>query len=60
MKLPNCTPRNKKSKPNEIRSVKMSIKEPKATITIFQAGKMNCFGAKNEEESRQAIKIDVK
>ena len=60
MKLPNCTPRNKKSNPNEIRSVKMSIKEPKATITIFQTGKMNCFGAKSEEKSRQAMRIAVK
>ena len=60
MKVTNCIAKNKKSKPNEISSVKMSIKEPKATVMIFQTGKMNCFGAKSEEESRQAIRIAVK
>ena len=38
----------------------MPIKEQKATIMIFQAEKMNCFGAKSEEESRQTINIAVK
>ena len=54
MKLPNCTPRDNKSKPNEIRSIKISIKEQKA---IFQTWKMNSFETKSEEESRQAIKL---
>ena len=60
MKVPNCIAKNKKSEPNEIWFVKMSIKEPNATVMIFKTGKIKCFGAKSEEESKQAINIAVK
>ena len=60
MKVPNCIAKNKKSEPNEIWFVKMSIKEPNATVMIFKTGKIKCFGAKSEEESKQAIRIAVK
>ena len=38
----------------------MQIKKPKATVTIFRTGKINCFGAKSEEDSKSAIKIAEK
>ena len=53
--LPNCS--CIKSKSNNIRAIKKELKHPKATLLIFKTGKINCFGAQNEEDSRKAISI---
>ena len=46
-----------KSESNNIRAIKKELKYPKATVLIFKTGKINCFGAQNEESSRKAISI---
>ena len=48
-KLPNCESIKYRSDSNNISSIKMKIEKPKATVTIFRTGKINCFGAKSEE-----------
>ena len=53
-KLPNSVSIKYRSNSNNINSIKMQIKKPKATVMILKTGKINCFGAKSEEDSKKA------
>ena len=59
-KLPNCESIKYRSDSNNISSIKMKIEKPKATVMILKTWKINCFGAKSEEDSKRAIKIAEK
>ena len=47
---------NVKYDPKKFSGLIMKIKEPKATALIFPNGKLVCLGAKNEEQSKHAIR----
>ena len=46
---------NVKYDPKKFSGLIMKIKEPKATALIFPNGKIVCLGAKNEEQSKNAV-----
>ena len=58
--MTNCQSIKYRSDSNNISSIRMEIEKPKATVMIFRTGKINCLGAKSEEDSKRAIKIAEK
>ena len=50
------TARNASYNPARFPAVFLKLREPKTTAALFNSGKMNCLGAKTEEEAKIAAK----